>query len=90
MRIHYLQHVPFEDLGMMAPVLVTGGHQLSKTQFFKSCTLPSVNDFDCLIVMGGPMGANDEPSYPWLYEEKKLIEQAVRHKKNILGICLGA
>ena len=90
MRIHYLQHVPFEDLGMMAPVLMKGGHQLSKTQFFKSCTLPSVNDFDCLIVMGGPMGVNDESSYPWLYEEKKLIEQAVKHKKNILGICLGA
>ncbi|WP_020586790.1 type 1 glutamine amidotransferase [Desulfobacter curvatus] len=90
MKIHYLQHVPFEDLGMMAPVLMTGGHQLTNTQFFKSCTLPSINDFDCLIVMGGPMGVNDESSFPWLHEEKKLIEQAVRHKKNILGICLGA
>jgi GMP synthase-like glutamine amidotransferase len=90
MRIHYLQHVPFEDLGMMRPVLMAGGHKLTGTQFFKSCTLPSVNDFDCLIVMGGPMGVNDEFACPWLYEEKKIIEQAVRHKKRILGICLGA
>lgn len=90
MKIHYLQHVPFEDLGMMAPVLMAGGHELTNTQFFKSYTPPSVNDFDCLIVMGGPMGVNDESSYPWLCEEKKLIEQAVEHKKIILGICLGA
>lgn len=90
MRTHYLQHVPFEDLGIMARVLMTGGHQLTNTQFFNSSTLPSVSDFDFLIVMGGPMGVNDESSFPWLYKEKKLIEQAARHKKKILGICLGA
>lgn len=70
MRIHYLQHVPFEDLGMMAPVLMKGGHQLSKTQFFKSCALPSVNDFDCLIVMGGPMGVNDGLPTPGFMKKK--------------------
>ena len=90
MKIHYLQHVPFEDLGMMAPLFMAGGHKLTNTQFFKSYTLPSVNDFDCLVVMGGPMGVDDESSYPWLYEEKKIIEAAVKHKKIILGICLGA
>jgi GMP synthase (glutamine-hydrolysing) len=90
MRVHYLQHVPFEDLGMMSPALIAGGHQLTGTQFFKPCTLPSVDDFDCLIVMGGPMGVNDEVACPWLYEEKQLIEQSVRYNKKILGICLGA
>ncbi|WDP89298.1 MAG: type 1 glutamine amidotransferase [Desulfobacter sp.] len=90
MKIHYLQHVPFEDLGMMKPVLMAGGHQLTNTQFFNSFEIPSVHDFDCLIVMGGPMGVNDESDYPWLYDEKKLIEDAVKHKKIILGICLGA
>lgn len=90
MKIHYLQHVPFEDLGMMAPLLMGGGHELTNTQFFKSYKIPSMNDFDCLIVMGGPMGVNDESSCSWLCEEKKIIEQAIKHKKNILGICLGA
>jgi GMP synthase (glutamine-hydrolysing) len=90
MRILYLQHVPFEDLGMIEPILIDGGHELACTQFYRPYDIPSIDDFDCLIVMGGPMGVNDEVAYPWLHDEKKLIEDAVRHKKLILGICLGA
>lgn len=90
MKIHYLQHVPFEDLGMMEPLFIEGDHQLTGTKFFKPYMMPSVYDFDCLIVMGGPMGVNDEAVYPWLRDEKNLIEEAVKNKKTILGICLGA
>lgn len=90
MKIHYLQHVPFEGLGMMAPLILKDGHRLTSTKFFKPYMMPSVQDFDCLIVMGGPMGVDDDSVYPWLRDEKKLIEDAVKHKKNILGICLGA
>ena len=90
MKIHYLQHVPFEDLGMMEPIFLENGYQLTNTSFYKPYIMPSVHDFDCLIVMGGPMGVNDESVYPWLHDEKKLIEDAVKHKKTILGICLGA
>lgn len=90
MKIHYLQHVPFEDLGMMESILLDGGHTLTHTEFYRPYDIPATDDFDCLIVMGGPMGVNDESVYPWLQDEKKLIEEAVRHKKLILGICLGA
>jgi GMP synthase (glutamine-hydrolysing) len=40
--------------------------------------------------MGGPMSVHDERAYPWLIEEKKLIERAVRAGKRVLGVCLGA
>ncbi|MCM2284668.1 MAG: type 1 glutamine amidotransferase [Desulfobacula sp.] len=90
MKIHYLQHVPFEDLGMMEPVLAGGGHTLTSTKFYGPHELPSIHNLDWLIVMGGPMGVNDEAVYPWLTHEKKLIEAAVRHHKPVLGICLGA
>ena len=90
MKIHCLQHVPFEDLGMMEPVLTGSGHTLTSTKFFGPHELPSIHDLDWLIVMGGPMGVNDEAMYPWLTHEKKLIEEAVRHHKPVLGICLGA
>lgn len=71
MRIHYLQHVPFEDLGMMEPIFIDNGHPLTSTKFYKSYTVPSIHEFDCLIVMGGPMGVNDEADHPWLHHEKK-------------------
>jgi GMP synthase-like glutamine amidotransferase len=40
--------------------------------------------------MGGPMSVHDESVYPWLSDEKKLIERAIRARKRVLGVCLGA
>jgi GMP synthase-like glutamine amidotransferase len=88
MRIHYLQHVPFEDLGIMGHLFTSEDHKLTNTKFYSSYELPSIHDFNWLIVMGGPMGVNDETVYPWLIHEKKLIESAIKHNKIVLGICL--
>ncbi len=60
MRVHYLQHVPFEGLGSIGPWLETRGASVTGTWFFKEHTLPAVDDVDFIIVMGGPMSVNDE------------------------------
>jgi GMP synthase (glutamine-hydrolysing) len=52
--------------------------------------LPNINDFDWLIVMGGPMNIYDDVKFPWLSAEKRLLGQAIEHNKTVLGICLGA
>ena len=90
MKIHHLQHVPFEGLGSMEAVLKEKGHQLSSTHLYAKQTFPSVNDIDWLIVMGGPMGIYEEDVYPWLSAEKKFIRDAIDSGKIVLGICLGA
>jgi GMP synthase-like glutamine amidotransferase len=90
MRIHHLQHVPFEGLGSMEPFLKTRGHQLSVTHLYLGQTLPDVGALDWLIVMGGPMGVHDMAAYPWLVAEKALIRDAIASGKIVLGICLGA
>ena len=36
------------------------------------------------------MGVYDEKIYPWLTEEKRLIEDAILEDRKVLGICLGA
>jgi len=46
--------------------------------------------FDWLIILGGPMNVYEEDRYPWLADEKRFIEKAVRQEKRVLGICLGA
>jgi len=90
MRVHHLQHVPFEGLGSMTAVLSERGHSLTATHLYRGETLPDVTAFDLLIVMGGPMGVSDEAEYPWLAPEKRLIKAAVDAGKKVLGICLGA
>ena len=90
MRIHYLQHVPFEGLGTMESFFIKRGHRLSSTHFYLGNSLPPIADFDWLIVMGGPMGVYDEIEFSWLKEEKDFIRKSIQSGKVVLGICLGA
>ena len=90
MRIHYLQHVPFEGLNGMEPILKKKGHELSSTHLYNNQSLPLVQDIDWLIIMGGPMNIYEEKLYPWLNREKQFIKEAINAGKIVLGICLGA
>lgn len=90
MRVHYLQHVPFEDPGSIKPWVLANGHKLSSTLLFKLEKLPHPEEIDMLIVMGGPMSVNDEREFPWLVNEKLFIKECVESGKSVLGICLGA
>jgi GMP synthase-like glutamine amidotransferase len=90
MRIHCLQHVPFEGIGSMEPYFIHQGHQLSSTHLYLNESFPQLHEFDWLIVMGGPMGVNDELQYPWMSIEKLFIKSSIESGKIVLGICLGA
>ena len=90
MRIHIIQHVAFEGPGAIAEWARERGHSISVTEQFRRGQLPPVDDFDFLVIMGGPMTANDEAKFDWLAGEKQLIAEALREEKAILGVCLGA
>ena len=90
MRAHYLQHVPFEGPGSIGPWLKSADYQITATKFYESASLPSPDQLDLLIVMGGPMSVNDEDRFPWLRIEKQFIRYAIDSGKAVLGICLGA
>lgn len=90
MRVHWLQHADFEDLGCIAPWLAARGAEVTLTRLYAGETLPPVASFDWLIVMGGPMNVDEDDAHPWLRAEKDFILDAVHAKKKMLGICLGA
>ncbi len=90
LRIHHLQHVAFESLGMLQDWIDAHRFHQSATHLYKQETLPNVDEFDVLIVLGGPMSVHDEQEFPWLKQEKTLIKQAIEHEKYVIGICLGA
>lgn len=89
-RVHCLQHVPFEGLGMIRTWLSDRGYQLTRTRLYENESPPDADHFDWLIVLGGPMGVHDEDRYPWLRGEKELIGAALAADKGVIGICLGA
>jgi len=90
MRAHYLQHVPFEGLGSIEAWLQNADYEISTTKFYESAKLPSADEIDLLVIMGGPMSVNDEEEFPWLPLEKQFIRRVIESGKLVLGICLGA
>jgi len=50
---------------------------------------PPVEDFDTVIIMGGPMGVYEMDQYPHLRIESRIIREAINRDMKILGICLG-
>jgi GMP synthase-like glutamine amidotransferase len=92
-RIHVLQHVPFEGLGSIERWAAGRRAEITWTRFYESALasqLPNLAEVDLLIALGGPMSVNDEEELPWLRSEKHFIAQAIREEKAVLGICLGA
>jgi len=91
MRVHVLQHAPFEGLGSIERWLAQRRAQVATTRLFEAPVhFPEVASFDLLIALGGPMSVNDEASLPWLAPEKRFVAEAARCGKRVLGICLGA
>jgi GMP synthase-like glutamine amidotransferase len=52
--------------------------------------LPSPQDLDCVVVLGGPMSAWEDQCYPWLRQEKRFIQAFIDTGRPLLGVCLGA
>ncbi|HSQ41893.1 MAG TPA: type 1 glutamine amidotransferase [Fibrobacteraceae bacterium] len=91
MRIHILQHVPFEGPAAIADWAQYRGHSLTTTRLFSPRDqLPPPNSMDMLVIMGGPMGVHDSTTYPWLTKEMDFVGRILTQGTKILGICLGA
>ncbi len=90
MKLHYLQHVPFEDPGTVLTWAEKNDCRVTSTRLYEDENLPTHSDYDWLVVMGGPMNIYDEKNYPWLVQEKSFIREAIDSGKIIIGLCLGA
>ncbi|MBI4003709.1 MAG: hemerythrin domain-containing protein [Candidatus Omnitrophica bacterium] len=85
------QHSPCETLGTIADALDTTGVTAQYIRPFIGEPIPThMGEASGLIVMGGPMGVYERSRYPFLLDEMRLIEQAIRADKPVLGVCLGS
>ena len=90
MKIHVLHHVHLPIKHGITRYLEESLHEVSHTYVFETPPFPAISDIDWLIVMGGPMSANDEATRAWLVPEKQFIKDVIDAGKTVLGICLGA
>jgi GMP synthase (glutamine-hydrolysing) len=83
-------HVAFEDLGLLAPVLDDAGwspsYRMAPTDELGGA---AIENADLLIVLGGPIGAYETDTYPFLSREIGLLERRMAKDLPTLGICLG-
>ena len=85
-----LQHVPYEGPGLIAAAASRRGLDLRLCHPYRGESLPSPEELDGLVVMGGPMGVQDTAEHPYLAREGELIAAMVRAGRPVLGVCLGA
>jgi len=83
-----IRHVGFEDLGAFAPAFAAAGFDTAYGDV-GACNLAAL-DPDLLVVLGGPIGAYEDESYPFLTDEIALIERRLAANRPTMGICLGA
>lgn len=86
-----IRHLAFEDLGVFERELESRGYDPSYLDAgIDDLTAVTLTPSDILIILGGPIGADEEDLYPFLREEMRLLEAALTDNVPILGICLGA
>lgn len=90
-RILVFQHVAAEPLGTLDPLIRRRGHRIRFVNFERHPDAqPKLERYRGLVVLGGPMNVEDQAERPHLRTELRVIEQALRENKPVLGICLGA
>ena len=69
-KILVINHVPEVDLGSYEKFIKSDRHYFEQFYFSSLKNPPSVDEYDALWVMGGPMNVWEENRYPWLVQEK--------------------
>lgn len=91
-QVTVIQHHESEGLGTLEPILNDVGISVRSVRTFAGEMVPDrLGDESAgLVVLGGSFGVYESEKYPFLRDEIRLIESALREDKSILGICLGS
>lgn len=84
------QHIACEHPGTFRDYFSRDGVEWDAVELDEGEAIPPLEDYDALMVMGGPMDTWQEDEHPWLKPEKEAIRRAVVDlKMPYLGLCLG-
>jgi GMP synthase (glutamine-hydrolysing) len=90
-KLLVFQHVALEPLGTLNAQFKDAGFRIRYVNFDR---MPDArvdpSRYHGLVVLGGPMAADQVDRYPHLGYEQEVIHRAVELGLPVLGICLGA
>jgi len=90
MRLLVFQHIECEHPGSLRHFLTRDNIDWHAVNLDQGETIPDLENYDVLWVMGGPMDVWDVEEHPWLVAEKAAIARWVNElNKPYLGLCLG-
>jgi GMP synthase (glutamine-hydrolysing) len=86
-----IRHVHFEDLGLFHGVLQAAGYEVRYLDA-GAHDLSVVDSLspNIMVILGGPVGVYDDETYPFLLEERRLLQRRLASNLPTVGICLGA
>ncbi|HWR58362.1 MAG TPA: type 1 glutamine amidotransferase [Thermodesulfovibrionales bacterium] len=89
MSVLILKNIPSEGPGTIEDFLREKGIHY-RTVNCQNGDVRKAEDFEVLVMLGGPMSVNEEDIYPFLKTEMELARSFITEGKKVLGICLGA
>lgn len=89
MKTLIFQHTEEENPGSLTTWLSSVNFPFQVHHIYRGEAMPAPENFDWLVVLGGPMNVEEVEKHPWLLAEKAFIKNWLLSKKPLLGICLG-
>ena len=85
-KVLVFQHVPYEPLGTLDPLLKGAGFRIRYVNFGREPkSRPALDKYEALIILGGPMNSDQIDTYPNLVTEIDIIREAVDRDMSVLG-----
>ena len=89
--VYVVQHAEVETAGAIGAALRARKLTARVVRAYAGAEIPrEMGRARGLVVMGGPMGVYEADRHPFLKEEMRLIERALRASIPVLGVCLGS
>jgi GMP synthase (glutamine-hydrolysing) len=90
MNVVIIKNISSEGPGTIEDYLREAGISYSTIDLSIGETVPELDSFTHLLVMGGPMAVYEIHRYPYIVNEALFLDRAIRANKHVLGVCLGA
>lgn len=88
--LHVVQHIDDADTAWIEEIAAKRGLQVAPVRPAAGQALPAPGDVDRVIVLGGPMDADDIDAHPFLADEDAWLRALLEAGVPVLGLCLGA
>lgn len=85
-----IENDPHDPLGRLGDAIEARGLQVDVVRPADGETVPDLDGYAAVVVLGGPQGAYEAAEHPYLDVEMDLIRASVARNVPLLGICLGS